>query len=64
MKTYVTFRDASAIRETEKAILCVWDGGEHWVPKSQVAEDSEVHEDGNSGDLIVTEWWAIQAKVL
>lgn len=64
MKTYVTFNDVEAIRETEKAVLCLWDDEEHWVPKSQIAENSDVHDEGDQGDLVVTEWWAIQAKVI
>lgn len=31
-----------------------------WVPKSQVHDDSDVHEDmnGDVGELIITTWWA------
>ena len=64
MKTFATINDVEAIRETEKAVLCSWDGEEHWVPKSQIAEVSDVHGEGDSGDLVVTEWWAVQAEVL
>ena len=52
--------DVTCVAETEKAI-CV-EGPlldeALWVPQSQVDEDSEVWERGQSGDLLVTEWWA------
>lgn len=44
--------------ETDKALLCVIDGEEHWVPKSQIHDDSPVYKKGQSGTLIVTAWWA------
>jgi hypothetical protein len=46
--------------ETDKAILCVIDGEEHWIPKSHVDDDSEVYAKGHEGTLIVTEWIAKQ----
>lgn len=44
--------------ETEKAVLCVIDGEEKWIPKSQISDDSDVYGKGHEGDLIVTEWFA------
>jgi len=44
--------------ETAKAILCVIEGEEVWVPKSQVHEDSEVFERNHEGTLAVKEWFA------
>jgi len=52
------FLDVKALRQTEKALLCEIDGAEHWVPQSQIHEDSEVYEAGNEGTLVVTHWWA------
>lgn len=47
----------SVVRETEKAILIRTIGGkELWIPKSQIASDSEVHGTGEEGTLIVSEW--------
>lgn len=49
------------LKESDKAIL-VEDpqGGEQWIPKSQIVGGSEVTGDGDSGTLKVTQWWAEQ----
>jgi hypothetical protein len=53
--------DAECIRETDKALLCLIDGEEVWVPKSQIHDDSEVYSlENGDGMLIVTMWWAEQ----
>lgn len=45
--------------ETEKAILVEIEGEKHWVPKSQIHDDSEVYsKESGGGTLIVSEWWA------
>lgn len=45
---------------TEKALKIRNDEGQMWVPKSVVHDDSEVYEGkaGESGELIVKDWWA------
>lgn len=60
-----TIEDVTCDKETEKAILCVLDDGSTlWVPKSQIHDDSEVYKPGTDGDLIVSDWWAQQAKLV
>ena len=49
---------AKCIRETPEAILVEVDGDEHWLPKSCVADHSEVFEEGDDGILVVAEWIA------
>lgn len=44
--------------ETEKGILCVVEGKEHWIPKSQVDDDSEVAGMGDSGVMLIPRWLA------
>ena len=51
------FEGAVAIKETAKALLCRINGTEHWVPKSQIDDDSEVYEEGGEGKLVVNMWW-------
>lgn len=47
--------------ETSKAILVEIEGDEHWVPKSQISDDSEVFSrEHGEGTLIVSQWWAEQ----
>jgi len=43
----------------EKAVLVELEsGGEHWIPKSVLHDDSEVWKNGQSGDVVVKTWWA------
>ena len=46
------------IAETDKAILVRFDDRELWVPKSQVSDNSDVYEKGDSGNLIISPWFA------
>lgn len=51
--------------ETDLALLVEIEGEEHWVPKSQVDEDSEVYSKKNgSGTLVVSRWWAEKEGLL
>ena len=48
-----------------KALLCymgdgVKEGKEVWIPLSVIDDDSEVSGEGDEGDLIVHEWFAIK----
>jgi hypothetical protein len=52
------FEGAEAIKETAMALLCEIDGKQVWIPKSQIDDDSEVWEEGQSGELIINEWLA------
>ncbi len=56
----VTISKVRALRATERAVLCEIDGDEHWIPKSQIDDDSEVYDAGHEGDLVITEWIATQ----
>lgn len=66
-KVYV--KDAQGINETMLA-LCVWaewDVGEPraiWFPKSQVDDDSEVWEKGQTGEFVCSEWVAKEKKLI
>jgi hypothetical protein len=56
----VSFSSVEVLKETDSAILCVIDGTNHWIPKSQISDDSEVYEMNTSGTLIITEWLAVE----
>lgn len=58
------FDDVRAIAATAKALLCNINGDEHWVPLSQVHDDSEVYEKGHEGTLVVNAWWAHKAGLV
>ena len=56
--------DVLARRETEKALLCRIDDMGHWIPKSQITDDSEVWKIGQEGILVITMWLAEQKKIV
>lgn len=60
MTTGISMGNGKAVRSTDKALLVKLDdtGAEHWIPRSQIHDDSEVYEEGHEGDLVVSEWFA------
>lgn len=56
----MTFQGVTVKRETSAALLVEIDGAEHWIPKGQISDDSEVFAEGTSGKLVVSEWIATQ----
>lgn len=54
----VRIAGVKCIAASERAILCIVDGEEHWIPQSQVTADSEVYGLGHEGELVVTGWLA------
>lgn len=57
---WVEFDDVTVKVDTPKALLCIIEGDEVWIPLSQISEDSEVYRYGSSGKLIVSRWIADQ----
>lgn len=54
-----TMGEVKVTAETAKALLCVpIKGGQYWIPKSVVHDDSEVWKKDDSGKLVVKYWWA------
>lgn len=60
----VSFDDVVVKKETEAALLVTIDGEDHWVPKSQVHDDSEVWKMGDEGLLVISRWIAEQKSLL
>ena len=54
--------DIQVITQTGKAVLVrsMEFNDEFWIPQSQIHEDSDVWKTGQEGDMLVTEWLAIQ----
>jgi hypothetical protein len=51
--------DVTAVRGTERALLCrLDDGREVWIPRSVITDDSEVLDPGDEGTLVVESWFA------
>lgn len=55
---------AECIRASDMALLIVSDefDGPEWVPRSQVCSDSDVLNEGDTGLLVVTGWFAKQRE--
>jgi hypothetical protein len=47
MSNTVSFHDVTVVREKEI-----------WIPKSQIADESEVYKLDTDGELVITEWFA------
>jgi hypothetical protein len=58
------FDGVKSIGETMDALKVVIDGWEHWIPKSQIHDDSEVWTKDQEGELVVTEWIAKQKGLI
>lgn len=52
------FFDVVAKGESARALLCMIENEEFWVPKSVIHDDSEVYRQGDAGTLALQEWWA------
>lgn len=56
------FENARARSESAKAVLVEFslDGEDvqHWIPKSQIDDESEVYGRGHRGRLVITKWMA------
>lgn len=59
-----SFEDVVCKKATDKALLVSINGDDYWVPQSQVDDDSEVYREGDSGELVVSEWWAEKEGLL
>ena len=60
----VRIDDVVCTHATEKAILVEIDGDDHWIPQSQIDEDSEVWRKGDEGTLIISDWIAQQRALV
>ena len=54
----VEIEDVTCTKETEKAILVEVQNEEFWIPKSLIADTSEVNCKGDEGTLVIPEWFA------
>tara|TARA_R110000751_G_scaffold9157_6_gene35033 strand:+ start:328 stop:612 length:285 start_codon:yes stop_codon:yes gene_type:complete len=57
-KKFVGFKCENVEKESLKALYCLIQGNMHWVPKSQIGDESEVKTEGDSGIIMLSEWIA------
>lgn len=60
---HVAIADVTVVTQTDKALLVDIDGAQHWIPQSQIHDDSEVYKAGTEGILIITDWIAKQRNL-
>jgi hypothetical protein len=60
---YVHLDDVTIKRETDKALLIVWEGEEFWIPLSQIADAGDYHQGDEHCNLSITEWIAKQKGI-
>ena len=58
MSSTVSFHDVSVIKDTGKALLCLIEGEEIWIPQWAVHPDSEVYNEDTEGELVILERFA------
>lgn len=57
----VSFTGCTALKGTQNALLIQTSDGEQvWIPRSQIGENSDVTEEGDNGELEITEWIATE----
>lgn len=54
----VTINNVECVGASKLAIRVRIDGALHWVPQSQVTDDSEVYAVGHKGALVISGWFA------
>lgn len=56
----VEFENVTCSKETDKALLVEIEGEEYWIPKSHIADESEVKDEDehNEGTLVISAWIA------
>ena len=63
----VSFEGVEVLRATELALHFELEGEKVWIPKSQILDGSNFGDDseeGDSGELIIPEWLAIEKELV
>lgn len=55
--------DVPVKKRTDLSLLIEIEGEDYWVPHSQIMADSEVTDEGDTGTLLVTTWWAEKVEL-
>ena len=63
-KERATFEDVHIESMTPLSVWAIIDGKRVNIPQSQIDDDSEVYQTGDRGQLIVSEWIAIEKKLV
>lgn len=64
MSNHVYVQVDRIAKETEKAFLCVIEGEEVWLPKSQIPDADDYMEGDEDIEIAITEWLAGEKGLL
>jgi hypothetical protein len=54
----VEFEGVEITAVSPLAVRCIIEGKAHWIPQSQIHDDSEIWKLGDKGKLVITRWMA------
>jgi len=60
MESTVSFYNVSVIHDTGKALKCLIEGEEVWIPQWAIHANSEVYNEDTEGELVILERFAEQ----
>jgi len=64
MANRYVYKDATIEHETDKAVLIkLASGATHWVPKSQLHDNSEAWRKGDTGTVVINGWFAEKENI-
>ena len=62
---WTEFDCVNVVATTDKALLCEIEGDEYWIPRSQInVDECDLEAAGDHGRLVITQWLAMQKKLL
>ena len=59
-----TFENVEVLAETHLALLCVIEGDDYWIPRSQIREGTEIGSKHEIGRLVVSHWIAVEKGLI
>jgi hypothetical protein len=61
----IAFDKTCCIGESDKGLLVLFENTaeQHWLPKSQISDDSQIQHRGDEGTLLVSDWIAQQKNL-
>lgn len=61
---YIPIVVDEVLKETDKAFLCLIEGTQYWIPKSQMEDSENVSEGELDCEMAITEWIAQEKGLL
>lgn len=55
---FVELEGVECVKTTPAALLCLIEGDEHWIPRSQLSDESDDLSEGDIGTIFLADWLA------